>query len=67
MSAENRHGEGPRRAGARRQGQTSQHFGVGGEPLPLVGGLRGLGKIGVAVVALVIATAVIAAVVALLY
>lgn len=62
MSAEDRHGNDPGR-----RKRTSQHFGVGGEPLPVVGGLRGLGKIGLAVVALAGTTAIIAAVVALLY
>lgn len=62
MSAEDRHGHDPGR-----RGRTAQHFGVGGEPLPVLGGLRGLGKIALAIVALVGVTAIITAVVALLY
>lgn len=61
MNAQDRLGDSPR------DHRTSQHFGVGGEPLPLIGGLRGLGKIALATVALIGATGIIAAVVALLY
>lgn len=64
MSGADDHGhEGTRR----RLITTSQHFGVGGEPSPLVGGLRGLGKIGAAVAVLLAITAAIAAVVAVVY
>lgn len=56
------------RAGNRRGGDaSSQSFGIGGEPSPLVGAVRGLAKVAGAVGALVAATAVIAAIVALLY
>lgn len=56
------------RAGNRRRGGTrSQSFGIGGEPSPLVGAARGLAKVAGAVGALVAATALVAAIVALLY
>lgn len=53
----------PRRRGA----ASSQSFGIGGEPSPLFGAVRGLAKLVGAVGVLVVTTALVAAVVALLY
>lgn len=53
----------PRRRGDR----SSQTFGIGGEPSPLLGAVRGLAKVVGAVGVLVVTTALVAAVVAVLY
>ena len=49
-----------------KQAKSSETFGVGGEPSPIVGGIRGLSQVATGVGALVVGAAVIAAVVALL-
>lgn len=56
------------RSDNRHRGDASaQTFGIGGEPSPLIGAVRGLAHVVGAVGVLVVTTALVAAVVALLY
>lgn len=66
MSADDRHEPRPRQL-RRRSAGAPQHVGIRGDPAPVMGGLRGLAKVAVATVALAVASALLAAVVALLY